>query len=146
MFPYDANIAYNFRRADHLSLYGELLKYDWSFVENYPDVDSTLDAFYKALYSIFGLHIPQKRATNHSYSPWFTNTIKQNLKLKNYYHKMWSKTKNLTHYNKVKRLRNTTKEDIKNAYNQYLLQIERNVKDNASSIWTFLNMYNLKNL
>ena len=44
-FPSATNVRYNFRKADYIKLYSDLLNADWSFLDAHNDVNVALEKF-----------------------------------------------------------------------------------------------------
>lgn len=56
-FMSNNNKRYNFKRADLIGLYSHVANTDWSFIENFTDVDEATTAFYDIIYNILDLYV-----------------------------------------------------------------------------------------
>nr|CAI5849618.1 unnamed protein product [Callosobruchus analis] len=59
--------VYNFRKANYLGLYSELLEQYWQFLKTCYDVDIALKMFYDKLYHILDKHVPLYRTYKRQY-------------------------------------------------------------------------------
>ena len=75
---------YNFKKANYPALYSELTDVDWSFLDNYTNVNTMCETFYEKLYSIFDLHVPLIKQYKRKYPVWYTKEIIKNIKSKSY--------------------------------------------------------------
>lgn len=133
------SMAYNFKKANFPNLYRELLEFDWTCLYLSSDVDEALDLFYHYLYTVIDKHVPKKRPTNRQYPVWFDLELIMNVRQK---HKAWKKYKNSRNpndYAVFSRLRNSVHLQSEYLYNQYIRNIEDNLKSNPNVFWTFLN-------
>ena len=58
-FPSATKARYNFRKADYVKLYSDLLNADWSFLDAQKDVNVALREFYDVLYQILDNSVPK---------------------------------------------------------------------------------------
>jgi hypothetical protein len=84
--------AYNFRKADFVGLYRELMDVDWSFVSACDDVNVMCERFYSKLYEIFDLHVPLKKCTTRHYPVWFNSAIITKIRKKSNVFKKYKRT------------------------------------------------------
>lgn len=139
-FPLANSPSYDFSRASYPTLYDDLLNINWSSLSHFNDVDLAVEHFYHVLEGTLIKHVPQKRVKTKSHYPaWFTNEIKTHLKTKCYYHRKWTKTKNIVFYNEFSRLRSLCKFLISDAYKRYISDVETGIKTDPSKLWKFLN-------
>lgn len=141
-FPSNANVRYNFRRANYMMLYHELFLADWSDLTGTTDINSCLDLFYSKLYTIMNGCIPTYCCSGQrgTYPVWFTGEIKQNLRQKKYYHRRWKTTGRLCFYQQFSRLRNLTKIQIDTAYKSFIRQAEQNVRRDPRQLWQYIRL------
>ncbi|GJQ76743.1 hypothetical protein Trydic_g15586 [Trypoxylus dichotomus] len=138
-FPGNNNVSYNFSKANFLSLYSDMLAVDWSFLDEYSDVDVAVEAFYNTLYSVIDRSVEKTKRPTSTFPPWFSAKIKQRLKLKEFYFKKWKRTKAIYYFNEFKRLRSLTKNEIRDAYKAYLADAEININRDPKLFWRFIN-------
>ncbi|KAJ3649307.1 hypothetical protein Zmor_021058 [Zophobas morio] len=140
-FPAANNVRYNFRKANFPKLYEDLLKADWTFLDNFDDVNIALDNFYEYLYTLLDQNVPKVSGCSPSKFPyWVTNEIKNNIKTKENFRRKWLRTKNNVFYNEYKRLRSLVKNQLNSAYHDYINQVEINLQSNPSGLWSFINV------
>lgn len=139
VFASSCDECYNFRKADFIALYEDLRQVDWSFLDGFTDVNIALHEFYLVLYSVLDRSVPKSsRCKSSSFPPWFTKEIKDNIKMKRYFHKKWKSTGNLSYYAEFKRIRSINKTLITNVYTGYMTTIQNNIQSNPSELWIYL--------
>lgn len=140
-FPCNNSLVYNFHKANFPLLYNAFCDINWSFLNDFSNVNEAIESFYSVIYQLFDLYVPKKRRQKSSYPIWFTPEIKYNLKTKRYFRKKWLQSNRniMFYYNEFKRLRSLTKKQISIAYQSYVSHMETNINSNSSDIWKFLN-------
>ena len=74
---------FNFKKSNFPLLYSLLYETNWSFLNDFVDVNEAVTKFYDALYEIFEKCVPKKRKpTTRTYPRWFNGQIIQELKQK----------------------------------------------------------------
>ena len=58
---------YNFRKANFIMLYEDILNSDWRFLYQITDVDEACEFFYRTLYTILDKHVPIFKCKKYSY-------------------------------------------------------------------------------
>ncbi|KAJ8956142.1 hypothetical protein NQ317_014055 [Molorchus minor] len=139
LFPCNSTATYNFKRADYPLLYDCLSKTDWLFLTDISDVNVACAAFYSKLTQIFDQYIPKTVPKKPKYPFWYTNNIVRNIKKKAILRKKYKQTKNNDIYDEFKRLRETIKLEIKQSYDNYLLGIQENIRNNPKMLWSYIN-------
>lgn len=133
------NKSYNFRKANYLGLYNDILNTDWSFLDNYNDVNIACEEFYGKLYSLLDVHVPLYRNVRpNKYPKWFTPEIKNNIKLKDHYRKKYKKSGNNLYFQEFSRLRSLIKNLTSVAYNNYLASVESNISIDPKNFWSYI--------
>ncbi|KAJ2950561.1 hypothetical protein O0L34_g8806 [Tuta absoluta] len=119
---------WNFRKADYLALYEDIMGIDWSAVLRQQDVNSAVHLFYSLLYAVIDRHVPKKRTSRGArrhYPPWYTDEIKRKLVIK-YFHLKKYKCLGLEFNSEVyKYYRSHIKDLVDAAYQQYVSDIAR---------------------
>ena len=139
-FSFNGHRRYDFRRADYISLYSDLLLVDWSFLEEFQDADAALDEFYRVLYSVFDRSVPvSAAAVNPRFPPWFTAPVRRLLELKRHYHRRWKTTGRQHHREDFNRVRRQCKREIDNAYKNYVHRVQRDISLEPSNFWKFVH-------
>ncbi|KAK5639417.1 hypothetical protein RI129_011909 [Pyrocoelia pectoralis] len=73
---------YNFSKADYTNLYHALSGIDWSYLQDYVDVNMACSAFYNVIYLILDQYVPARRSKSIKHPTWFTRELISNIKLK----------------------------------------------------------------
>ncbi|KAJ3649997.1 hypothetical protein Zmor_021710 [Zophobas morio] len=134
------NVRYNFRKANFPKLYEDLLKADWTFLDNFDHVNIALDNFYEYIYTSRPKCSKSSGCSSSKFPYWVTNEIKNNIKTKENFRRKWLRTKNNVFYNEYKRLRSLVKNQLNSAYHDYINQVEINLQSNPSGLWSFINV------
>ena len=93
---------------------------------------------YSQVYNILDQFVPKTKASRISYPPWFTPSIKANLKLKAFHFRRYRKFGVDSDLSEYKRLRSLVKRDIRIKYREYLLDIESKFKTDSKCFWSFV--------
>lgn len=132
---------YNFKIANFTLLYEMLRDCNWDTLTSFMNVDDAVDYFYLKFYEILDICVPKynnsPNRNKKTFSPWFTQEIKQVLKQKEYFRKR--KSESLFNLNKYKELRATLKSKIQHAYTEYVKDIENNISTDPNIFWNFVN-------
>lgn len=138
-FPCDVNHkAYNFKKANFNLLYDALLNVDWHFLNNFADVNDMCVQFYNKLYSLLDSYVPTYKTGNLKYPIWYNNDIIQNIKLKSYYYNLYKKFKSDFYYKEFSRMRALIKRKVSHAYNNYLINVQNNIKSDPKQFWNYI--------
>jgi hypothetical protein len=131
--------AYNFRKADFVGLYRELMDVDWSFVSACDDVNVMCERFYSKLYKIFDLHVPLKKCTTRHYPVWFNSAIITKIRKKSNVFKKYKRTGLPSYFLEFKNLRRDVKREIDVAFRDYILKVQENLVGDPKKFWSFVN-------
>lgn len=131
---------YNFKRANFVDLYNEMLETDWMsglcVIEN---ADEAVEAFYLTLYAILDKHVPRKKSfRSRSYPPWFNGVILASLKDKQRAHKEWKSSGDRSTYDRYNFLRQKLKREISLARKAYLNHVEDRILSEPSDFWSLV--------
>lgn len=138
-FPSNSNQRYNFRRANFPTLYNDLTTIDWSYLENYTDVNEAISAFYDAIYDVVKRSVPILKSPKRTYPPWYNSEIINCIKLKDYYLRKWHQHKINSHLEDFRRLRKQVKTLTNRAYLEYQITIENSIVNDPKLFWQFIN-------
>ena len=136
-FPSGNNLRYNFRKANYVNLYNDILVTDWSSLSFTNDVNACVNLFYDKLYSILHSSVPQFHVVKSTYPSWFNKNLISTLKLKDYYRTKWNKTSSEFYHSEFKRLRAICKQLINSAYQAYLSSIEQSLYTCPQNMWKY---------
>lgn len=135
----DCNDApYNFKKADFVGLYNNLLEVDWEFLDNIKDVDLMCNLFYDQLYNIIDKFVPKFKTYKRKYPPWYDSNIRYCLKVKYSYFKKYKSTNSVHYYREFSRIRNHIKRLVEDAYKNYLLSVQTKITSDPKTFWTYI--------
>lgn len=140
-FPANDTTSYNFRKADFHSLYNELFEVDWSFLDNYNDVDVATSQFYARIDAVFSNCVPKSRAIHkiNKYPPWFSKEIIVGVRKKNLAWRVYKRKEDYLSLNNFKKLRDELKYMIKESYKKYTIDVESKLLSEPKYFWSFTN-------
>lgn len=141
-FPVNSreNNNYNFRKANYPALYDSLLQTDWTFLDDFNDANKACDEFYEKLYSIFDVHVPKYKNTKRKKFPvWYTTEIIKNIKERDHYRKNYKKYNDINSLEEYKRVRTMINLQVKEAYNNYLENVENALTVDPKHFWSYIN-------
>jgi hypothetical protein len=134
-----SDLDYNFRKCNFNLLYESLLNVDWSFLDSESNVERAVSQFYSVLYQTFQMYVPKKSPSlSREYPTWFTMSIIKGLRKKDAARRRYNSTKSADDYNHFRSLRSSIKSEIKIAYSQYLQHVNKSLKQNPKSFWSFV--------
>lgn len=139
-FPINKENLYNFnfRKANFPLLYNLILNADWSPVTNQADVTKSCESLYNILNSIFSASIPLKQKRRRSFPPWFNKEIINNIFKKERAYRNFRVFKSDFYLRKFESLRSLIKVQCQHAYRMYILNAERNIADDPTHFWSFI--------
>lgn len=133
-------LSYNFKRADLCGLYSALFQVSWEPVYNQYDCVSSLDAFYDILYDCLDTFVPKSApGGTQRFPPWFSPSIKRDLKRKMQLWRAYTATNDLAVYREFSELRKVSKYNIRSSYTQFLSKIEKDIVDSPGRFWSFMS-------
>ena len=131
---------YNFRKANFNLLYELIYSQDWSFIDDFSDVNTAIESFYEKLYALFDIAVPTYKNTKskYTYPTWYSQDLIKNIKRKHYCRKRWLDSRNVLFVDEFKTLRSTIKRKINNEYNEHLLRVQNSIKIDPKYFWNFV--------
>lgn len=133
------NEFYNFKRSDLVSLYQSIGATDWSFLNEYKDIDDAFEAFYSELYSLLNQYVPVVKASCRKYPPWFNSDLIKCIRKKFKLFEKYKSTNSPLLLDEFRRLRSYIKAESERRYNSYCESISEDIKENPSRFWKFIN-------
>ena len=122
----------------------DAIRIDWNVVYENNSVDEQVAFFTSAVKALIELHIPEKTLIIRKQKlPYITNTIMEMVKLKHKAHTRYLKSKNPSHLNYYRQLRNLTSEAIKREKEAYIKKEINNNKKNPKILWKNLKKLNI---
>lgn len=129
---------YNFRKANLPGLYAALLTIDWGFLSDCTDVDVACGLFYETLYHAFDAYVPHLRVPKRIFPDWYSYEIKRKLKRKNNAFRSFKRTGSPYYLGVYRRLRRELKDDVRRAYDVYLVDVQRSLTSDPGRFWSFV--------
>lgn len=131
---------YNFRKANYLLLYEQLLYTNWDFLASYTDADKAVERFYRELNVIINMCVPVRHNSvcRDSYPPWFTKAVKDGITRKNNAHNKYKIYKTEFYRIKYKNMRSISKKLISDAYRIYVNSVENSISIDSTQFWSFI--------
>lgn len=140
------NLSYNlydfdFRRGDYQGLNSAIGTVNWSFLNNEVlSLDDKLEKFYNILYEHIACYVPMANYTISDSPPWFNREIREAIKLKLKYHKLWKSSGYTYYYNKFSNQRAHCKYLNKYLYLNYINDIQINIGNDSRKFWRYVNI------
>lgn len=139
-FPTNFKSTFNFRKANFPFLYEQLYSTNWTFLNEYSDIDEACSSFYRHLSQIFETCVPKSKAVSkRKFPPWFTASIKKDIRLKEKLWHAYNRNREVDTLNEFKRLRTKIKLDIKNAQKSFIDKAENSINYNPNFFWSYIN-------
>ena len=134
-----SRIKYLYDEADFSTISNELNKIDWTSVLSTGSVDDATNTFYKILFDLRSSYIPSKiTRPDNIYPPWYNTVLIKILKEKYKFHCKYKKYKNRSDYNSFVLLRDRAKVLERERYDNYIKNIENNIKKNPKHFWKYV--------
>ena len=140
-FP-SSNISrsYNFHKANFNLLYSRLSDCDWSFLNEFTDVNLACKAFYEKVYSIFDVCVPRFTGKKHKFPSWYTPELRRNIALKNKYRKIFKKFKHPNDQIKFNTIRRLVKSQITRDFGKYTDDVSDRLRNEPQYFWQYVRM------
>lgn len=116
-----------------------MLVIDWSFLNEFRDVNLACHAFYTKLFEIVDAYVPQYITKKHKYPFWFSSVLKNCIQQKEYFYRRYKKYKNIDSLDNFKRLRSEAKTLADRDYKNYLANVAGDIKTDPKKFWSFIN-------
>lgn len=133
---------WNFHKADISGLYGALVDLDWSKLYTENRLDQAVDIFYSTLNEVINAYVPLKKKhtsnKKHTYPSWYTSDIISKIKLKHFFRIQYKKNGNEFDLEMFRFYRTRVKTLIKNAYYQYNVTVESNIRNDPARFWDYV--------
>lgn len=111
---------------------------DWSVLETFVDVNEAVQYFYSKINAVLDIHVPLYKTYKRRYPKWYTSEIINNIRQKSKHFEKYKKHKSMQHFQEYKRLRALIKQQIENAYENYLLNVQASIKTDSKNFWAFI--------
>lgn len=132
-------LSYDFKQAD----YTAINEYLFSFMSNRYymclELDSSLEIFYKMVYTALEYYVPKRRCKNPRFPIWFSAQLKQLIVKKKMAHRLFKTSGLFADYVKFSQLRASCKRLSVFDYNAYLDRTQNNIKSDPKSFWRYIN-------
>lgn len=135
---------FNFNKADIDSLNEHLDKIDWKFILNQNQtIDDQSNIFYFILFEAFEKFVPKKRnvkkSKNKNKASWFNDELSNLRNKKNRANRTLKKYPCARNKQRFLDLSVEFKAKQSEAYRQYIRDIEKDVSENPSNFWKYMN-------
>lgn len=128
----------NYRKANYDSINLKLSQLNWSEIFLDKGVDACVDLLYYYLNNIIVECVPVCRGRGH-YPSYFTHETIRAIKLKNKIHKLYKQHRQQVHYLQFSSVRRRSKQLIHRDFNDYVNNIEEEIKHNSRNFWKFIS-------
>ena len=121
-------ISYRDLKAiDNISLINDSYTVPWHIIENIPDINGKVETFNSMVLHLYEKHAPLRtiRVTRQT-APWINNEIRSLMSERDAAFRRYKKLKESMHFEHYKRLRNKTKQAIRNSKRKYVQNLEAN--------------------
>ncbi|XP_063932848.1 uncharacterized protein LOC135144722 [Zophobas morio] len=130
--------SYNFRKANYVALYHDILNIDWSFLRNCCDANAACHLFYNVLYEFFDKHVPKYKKKKYAYPIWFTPQLISKIRLKNKTRKKYLKYGNPADELIFKELRREIKRATLAAHKKFVDEAENRINTDPTKFWQYI--------
>mgnify|MGYP005983473333 CR=1 FL=1 len=130
--------SYNFRKANYVALYHDILNIDWSFLRNCCDANAACHLFYNVLYEFFDKHVPKYKKKKYAYPIWFTPQLISKIRLKNKTRKKYLKYGNPADELIFKELRREIKRETLAAHKKFVDEAENRINTDPTKFWQYI--------
>lgn len=138
----EQNIQFNFRKALLSDLYVYLSLIDWTILYNCTNVNEAYDIFITILLECFKLFVPVYSFSQNKirkYPPWFSKSVIREINKKNYLLKKKRRYKVNIYDSEIKLMSSFIHRSIKSEHDNYIANVERNIRSNPKFFWSFVN-------
>lgn len=138
--PYNTlNHKLNFYKAKYDEINNYLNEQNWTdLFKSARDVNGMLEIFYNCLHDSIRKFVPKQKSKNHRYPPWFNKALIRSLKEKNKLRLRFKKYKNPLDDIELKLISKRCEKLAMNLYNDYMRNMEKNIKDNPKFFWSYI--------
>ncbi|XP_063540730.1 uncharacterized protein LOC134749640 [Cydia strobilella] len=133
---------WNFRKADLRVLYSAISDIDWGDVLTENCSGTAAELFYAKLKNCIDSNVPLKKPASgnrYCYPTWFTADIIKNIKFKHFHLKRYREKGELFNLEMFRYYRTHVKTLIESAFRHYIRSIERDITDDPSKFWKFVD-------
>lgn len=129
--------AYNFRKANYLTLYNSLLDVNWEFLHSTSNINEACDKFYDKLYEMFDMHVPMYKNSKRKFPKWYNSDIILNIRKKSKHLEKYKLYKSGYDLEEFKRLRALIKQQVDLAYREYMLNVQSSIISDSQQFWSY---------
>lgn len=132
---------FDFKQANYIIIKNKLSSIDWQTLIRNLNLEQAVDTFYQIMYDILETSVPKKKRkkSHKSKSPPWYNRIIINLKnRKQKAHKAYKRDINNTNLTIYLAICDQLNLEIKNAYEEYNIRVENNIKSDPKSFFSFV--------
>lgn len=133
------SFRYNFIKGDYCSFNSLLEGYDWASWSSINNIDAMLKEFYSIIYQGIDKFIPKILFSRIKKEPWYNNQLINLKNRKDKAHKRFKMSPNASNYAAFDVLRKKYTYLNRFLYNNYILEIESNIRSRPDRFWKFVN-------
>lgn len=137
-FPVIDSRSFNFKKANFPLMYELISNMDWSYIQEFRNVNDLTQHINCKLRNIFDLSVPLRINRQRRYPQWFSSEIVTNIRRKENALKNLKKYKTEYYHQKFISLRARVKTEIDRAYRSYVSETEDNITSDPSMFWTYI--------
>nr|CAH7750229.1 unnamed protein product [Callosobruchus chinensis] len=132
----------SFKNFDLDCFYAELCSMNMDVIYNLPNINDKIEVLNSNILKVLNKHAPIRTIKiTKPYSPWMTDNIKFLIFLRNKAKSRWRRTKNISHYDYYKMLRNYTTTACRNEKKAYYDDLAK--KQGMKKVWSNLKYLNI---
>jgi hypothetical protein len=135
----DCLSMYDFKKCDFLSISSHLEVINWAELLCPLSVNEGMSLFYSILNELICCFTPVIQVKVSNYPKWFSNELRNFIKLKKIAHKSYKSTGDLEYYIEFCDLRRRCKQMTKNCYLNYINSTQENISCNTKYFWSHVN-------
>ena len=128
--------AYNYKRADFSGLRQALRAIPWTVLEE-TDVDGAVSLFYEFAFNTIAHYVPIVEIRQ-QFPPWFDRSVRNLLRIKERAHRMKKANSSPENVALHARARSEFKRCADQSYQNYLLSLIHDFRNNSKRFWTFV--------
>ena len=132
--------SFNFRRANFVELYNEILTLDWGKIDQNRSVNEMCNIFYDLIFTVVRKHVPMTRGRGRSYPCWFNQQIIELMRQKDLLYKKSKRSKNKADISNYRTIRSLCRSVSNDAFKNYLDEIENDMCNNPKKFWQYIKL------
>nr|XP_008199192.1 PREDICTED: uncharacterized protein LOC103314572 [Tribolium castaneum]XP_015840373.1 PREDICTED: uncharacterized protein LOC103314572 [Tribolium castaneum]XP_015840374.1 PREDICTED: uncharacterized protein LOC103314572 [Tribolium castaneum]XP_015840375.1 PREDICTED: uncharacterized protein LOC103314572 [Tribolium castaneum] len=133
----------DYKNAPYDVIKSYLSSIDWSVLDNFVDINNSVEYFYSHIYYILDNFITIKcKNASKNFPSWINKSTRSLTVKKKIAHKKYKRSGLLSDYEQFCILRDKCKNATKNCKKQFLDQVEQNIITNSRAFWSYVKSKN----